>query len=55
MGVAKAKPIIHIETVTNEGKPVLSQEELILDDKQIEWLAQLFAPMVKERLRGDGS
>ena len=49
--MAKAKPVLHIQLENSGGRQIGADEEVTLSDKEINWLAGFFAPMVKESLR----
>lgn len=53
--MAKAKPIIHTQLEDASGHIIQPGEKVNLSDEQIDWLAEFFAPIVKESFakRGD--
>ena len=46
--MAKAEPTIHIQLEDAGGSQIGVDEEIKLSDKQLDWLAEFFAPIVKE-------
>lgn len=53
--MAKAKPVLHIQMEDASGCPIDGDDEVTLSDKQLDWLAEFFTPIVKESFaeRGD--
>jgi hypothetical protein len=46
----QAKPIVHIETCIPSGQCIDGSQEITLSENQLNWMAGLFAPMVKAKL-----
>ncbi len=49
--MAKAKPVLRIQLEDAGGRQIGADNEVTLSDKQLDWLAEFFAPIVKESLR----
>ena len=53
--MAKPKPVLHIELENASGHSIGSNEEVELSDKQLDWLAEFFTPIVKKGLQEKGA
>ena len=51
----RTKPIIHTQLEDSSGRVIRPEESVSLSDEQVDWLAELFAPIVKASFakRGD--
>lgn len=48
----KPEPVIHIEIANASDQLIGDNDEIILSDSQLDWLAKFFAPIIEEKLEG---